>query len=47
LHLPRPGNVFPYVQTAPVKSRVAQLQDPIGSNVFQAHPLLTPQLSGH
>jgi hypothetical protein len=30
-----------------VKSRVAQLQDPVASNIVQAHPWLPPPLPGH
>ena len=47
MHLPRPGNAFPYVQTARVRSRKAQSRDPIVSNVVQAHPLLPPPPPRH
>ena len=48
VHLPCPGNAFPYVKTAWVRSRMAQLWDPSASKVVQAHPLLPPPpLPGH
>ncbi len=47
MHLPRPDNVFPYVPTARVRNRKAQLRDPIVSNVVQAHLLLPPPPPRH
>ena len=47
LHLLRPGSAFPCGHSAPVESRVAQLQDPNKSNVVQAHLLLPPPPPGH
>jgi hypothetical protein len=42
-----PWQCVPLCPLAPVKSRVAQSQDSIASNVIQAHPLLPPPLPGH